>query len=243
MLAWIDYYKAREETANRSISYYTKGHLASFCLDLELRERSDQKASMQDVMRALWSEYGRVGRGIPEGAFPGIVARVTGVDIADFARRYLSGTEELDFDRFGRLAGLTFGPIPEKPETLEAGLPGDLGVDYRIQDNVVRLTTVRDGGPGRRAGLSPGDELIAVDGVKIVAKEFDDLLKRFPPGTAADLTLFRRGWLTRVPVTFGRAPPEKYQFLPLPEATARQKAIYEAWIGAPWEAPKAEPAK
>ncbi|MCI4366751.1 MAG: PDZ domain-containing protein, partial [Thermoplasmata archaeon] len=190
LLAWIDYYRPREETLNRSISYYTKGHLVSFALDLELRERSEGKSSLQEVVQALWTGYGRPGRGIPEGAFPGIVAQATGVDIEEFARRYIAGTEELDFDRYARLAGLGFAPAPEKPEAEEEGLPGDLGAEYRVQENVVRISTVRDGGPGRRAGLAPGDELLAVDGVKILPRDFEDLLKRFPPGTSADLTLF-----------------------------------------------------
>jgi len=192
-------------------------------------------------MRALWTEHGRVGRGIPEGAFPGIVARSTGVDIEAFARKYIAGTEEIDLDGFARYAGMTFGPVPDKPEATEAGIPGDLGVTHRLQDQTLRVVTVRDGGPGRRAGLSPGDELLALDGVKIVAKEFEDLLKRYPPGTGADLSVFRRGILTTVPVTFGRALPEKYQFTSLPDAAPRQRAIYEAWIGAPWEAPKPGP--
>jgi predicted metalloprotease with PDZ domain len=242
-LAWIDFYRPREESGNRSISYYTKGHLVSMCLDLELRERSEQKASLQDVLRRLWSEYGRVGRGIPEGAFPEIVAKATGVSIEDFARRYIAGTEEVDLDHFARFAGLTFGPVPPTPESEADGVPGDLGADYRVMDHAVRITTVRDGGPGRRAGLSPGDELLAVDGVKIVPKDFDDLLKRFPPGSTAELTFFRRGWLTRLPVTFGKAPPEKYKFRAMPDASPRQRGIYEAWLEAAWEPPKPEPAK
>ena len=237
-VAWIDYYHRGEETGNRSVSYYIKGHLVSWCLDLELRDRSEGRRSLQDVMQHLWTEYGEKGRGIPEDAFPSIVARSTGIDITEFHRRYIAGTEEIDFDRFARLAGLTFGPVPKKPEPEEDGEPGYLGAEYRIADGMVRLTAVRDGGPGRHAGLSPGDEVIALDGVKVVPSDFEEMLKRFPPGTTTEVTLFRRGFLQKVPVTFGRAPPAKYQFRPLAEATPVQRALYEAWIGSPWEPAK-----
>jgi predicted metalloprotease with PDZ domain len=114
-------------------------------------------------------------------------------------------------------------------------------VEYRTHDGTVKISSVRDGGPGRHAGLSPGDEIVALDGAKVNPREFEELLKKFPPGTESELAIFRRGWLTRLPITFGRPPPEKFLFKPLPDATPRQRAIYEGWIEAAWEPAKKSP--
>ncbi len=67
-LAWIDYYRPQENTPNRSVSYYDKGFLVSWALDLEIRTRTENRASLDDVVRALWKEYGRPGVGVPEDA-------------------------------------------------------------------------------------------------------------------------------------------------------------------------------
>lgn len=241
-LAWIDFYFPYEESVNRSVSYYLKGHLVSLCLDLELRDRTQNRAGFQEVLKLLWNEYGRADRGLEEGEFVEVVRRATGESIDEFQRRFIAGTEEVDVDAFARLAGLSFGPAPKKTDPEEDGEAGFLGIDFRVRDGFVRVGSVRDGGPARRAGVSPGDEIVALDGVKVVASEFEQTLKRFPPGSEVELALFRRGWLTKVPVTLGRPPPEKYVFQPLAEATPRQRALYEGWLGAPWEpAKKADP--
>ena len=59
-----------------------------------------------------------------------------------------------------------------------------------------------------------------------------------PAGTAVELALFRRGWLTSVPVTPGTPPPEGFGFTPLATATPLERQIYESWLGAAWESPK-----
>jgi predicted metalloprotease with PDZ domain len=237
-LSWIDLYKPMEDTRNRSVSYYLKGLLVSLCLDLEIRSRTENKASLDTVLQALWARFGRGGQGIGEEEFLPFASEAAGLDLAPFFARYVSGTDEIDFDQFARHAGLTFGPKPAKTEPEDDGEAGWLGIDFEDRHGRVRITHVLDGGPGRRAGLSPGDEIIAVDHVRVEFDRFPLALQRASPGTAIDLALFRRGWLVHVPVTTGTPPPEKHQFRPREDASAAQKSLYEAWLGEKWTAPE-----
>jgi predicted metalloprotease with PDZ domain len=50
--AWVKYYRQDENTANATVSYYTKGALVALCFDLTLR--TEGQATLDDVMRALW---------------------------------------------------------------------------------------------------------------------------------------------------------------------------------------------
>lgn len=237
-LAWIDYYHRQENSPNRSISYYDKGTLISWALDLELRTRTENRSSLDDVMRALWRTYGRTDLGVPEDALPGLIRSTTDVDVTDFFARYVAGTEEMDFDAIAHRAGLAFtAKVPPK-EPDDDPAPGWLGVTFENADGRVKLTTVLDGGPARRAGLSPGDEIIAVDGVRVTHAEFPKVLARLSAGTPADLALFRRGWLTHLSVTPGAPPPETYVLAPVATATPLERQIYEGWLGAAWEPPK-----
>src|SRR6266852_5265002 len=63
--AWIKHYRPDETTANTSVSYYLKGSVVGFLLDLELRRRTGGERSLDDVMRALFSKHGKPP-GLPE---------------------------------------------------------------------------------------------------------------------------------------------------------------------------------
>ncbi len=239
-LSWVDLYQPFEETPNQSVSYYLKGSLVALLLDLEIRHRTETRASLESVMRTLWAEYGRVDRGVGEDEILTVAERSTGLELGPFFARYVRGTHEIDFDAFARYAGLSFGP-KAKPENDDSSDPGYLGLRVEDHDGLVRIRHVLRDAPGQRAGLSPGDEIVAVNGVKLTYPQFEVTLKRYPPGTEVDLALFRRGYLRHVSATMGKGPPEKYAFSAVENPTDLERRVYASWIGAPWE--PASPAK
>ncbi len=233
-IAWVDYYQRFEETPNQSVSYYTKGHVVSLCLDWEIRHRTETRASLETVLRRLWTDYGKVGRGLEEDELQRVAERATELDLDEFFSRYVRGTEEIDLDRFARFAGLTFGPKPKAADD-RSPTPGYLGVRVQAVEGSARVTNVFVDAPGARAGLSPGDEIVAIDGTKVAGASWPKELEGFPPGSEVELTLFRRGFLRRLGATLGTPPPEKYQYLADPDAAESAKRVYESWMGAPWE--------
>src|SRR6202012_2014403 len=70
--AWIKLYRPDENSANSSVSYYRKGEVGNALLDREIRGRSGGKASLDAVLAHLWSEYGAVGRAVPEDGMQAI---------------------------------------------------------------------------------------------------------------------------------------------------------------------------
>jgi predicted metalloprotease with PDZ domain len=238
LTSWIDLYQPYEETVNQSVSYYLKGGLVSMCLDLEIRHRTENRSSLDAVMRHLWTGYGAQEKGIGEEEMRPIAEKVTGLDLGDFFRKYVAGTDEVDFAAFARHAGLSFGPKEKPPEPGDDAEAGYLGVDIENAMGLTRLRTVREGSPARRAGLSPGDEVVALDGAKVTFDDFAKALKRFPAGSSVDVALFRRGWLLHVPVTTGKGLAEKFQFEMVSDPTPLEQQIYQSWLEAKWEPPK-----
>jgi predicted metalloprotease with PDZ domain len=53
--AWIKYYRQDENSINNQISYYDKGEIVNFLLDLEIRRASGGAKSLDDVMRHLYN--------------------------------------------------------------------------------------------------------------------------------------------------------------------------------------------
>ncbi len=241
-VSWIDLYQATEETRNRSVSYYLKGLLVSWALDLEIRHRTENRASLDTGWRVLWQRFGQPGVGVGEEELLRTLSEAVSLDLAPFFRRFVSGTEELDFAAYARFAGLELGPKPKTLGPEDDAEPGWLGVEHETRDGRLRVTAVLDDGPGRRAGLSPGDEIVAIDRNRIAPEDLGKALRRAPAGTEVELTVFRRGRLAFVRATTGIAPPEKLRLSPSATPTPLERAIYESWLEAKWEPPKpAEP--
>jgi predicted metalloprotease with PDZ domain len=239
-IAWVDLYQPFEETPNQSVSYYAKGYLASLCLDLEIRYRTETRASLETVVRRLWTEYGKPGRGLDEGEIQAVAERATGLDLHEFFDRYIRGTVELDVEPFARYAGLTFGPRPKAPDD-DSPEPGYLGIRFEDGGGFVRVTHVLRDTPGDRGGLSPGDEIVALNGAKASFLRFEKELEAYPPGTPLDVSVFRRGYLRKLALTMGKAPPQKYRFATAEPAEEVARKVHEHWLGVPWVAPKPDP--
>ncbi|MGC2288990.1 MAG: PDZ domain-containing protein [Thermoplasmata archaeon] len=232
---WIDLYHRYEETPNQSVSYYLKGDLATLCLDLEIRHRTEGKYSVESVFRALWDEYGAKDRGLEENEILAVANRITGLDLSDFFQRYISGVAEIDFDVFLGYAGLKLEPQERPPGKEDEPLAGWLGVTLKDDAGRARITTVLDDGPGRRAGLSPDDEVLALDGQRVTYADLPKALQRAPPGSSVEVTVFRRGLLTSVSVETGKVPAEKLLIVPVEDAPPLARRVHEGWLGLPWE--------
>ena len=234
LVTWVDYYLQYEETPNQSVSYYLKGDLVSMCLDLEIRHRSEGRSSLEDVLRHLWKEHGRTGLGVEEDGILPAVERATGLDLTSFFDRYVRGTEEVDLAAFARYVGLALTSRQKSPENDDRSEPGDLGVAVEDAGGFARVRRSFAGRAGHSAGLTPGDEIVALNGSKVAYATLDKQLEQFPPGTPVDVTVFRRGLLHRVSLVTGTRPPWRYVFRPMPAAPDAAKKVYESWIGAPW---------
>lgn len=235
--SWLDYYQRYENTPNQSISYYIKGHLVSMCLDLDIRHRTDGAKSLDTVLRHLWAEYGRRGVGLGEDDLLPAARTATGLDLDDFFAQHVRGTRELDFDRYLGFAGLTARPKERPPEPDVEGEPGYLGATLKNVDNRPVLTSLYRGAPGQLGGLSPGDEVVALNRSKVTYDGFDRALKGFGPGATVEFGVFRRGYLRTVTVTLGTSPA-KFEIVPRASATDAERRVHEEWLGARWEPPK-----
>ena len=80
--------------------------IVALALDLTLRLETDGKQSLDDVMRALWSRYGKTGRGVGEDDIERLVSEVTGVALDEFFDQALRGTRDLDLEGLLRQFGV-----------------------------------------------------------------------------------------------------------------------------------------
>ncbi len=220
--AWTKFYKPTETSPNAVVSYYAKGAMAALALDIVIRERSDDEFSLDDVMRAMWQTYGRTGQGVPEDGFEELCCSVTGLDLTPFFNRAIRGTGDLEIE--ARLAALGIKLAPDPRERPRSAL------GFKLKKGTTHVGTVFNGGAAEAAGLSAGDELVALDGLKVSPDGWRPLVRHYTPGDTATLHAFRRDELMAFEVTFDLAPSRRWKLVADEEAPTASVARREAWL-------------
>ena len=226
--AWIKLYRPDENSANSSISYYLKGALVCWLLDMELRRHTGGATTLDDLLRLLFARYPIDGPGIPEdGAVLAAAEELAGAQggaLADFFRRYVAGTEELDYARGLELLGL-------EPRWRRRGPEAWLGLSLKRQGERTLVASARADGPAYAAGVYAEDELLALDGARVNEERLNARLAERAPGDSVRLTLFRGDTLLEVAVTLAAAPSDVLELAQLAAPSDAQRRTYAAWLG------------
>lgn len=235
--AWTRFYKQDAGSTNFIVSYYAKGSLIALALDLSLRHLTDGKHSLDDVMRECWSRFGETGDGMPERGIEAIAKEVCGVEINDFFERYVRGTADLPLEQLLQHVGVRLGLRAAKDATDTGGKPageGDkplpwLGANLATTDTAA-FAVVRAGSPAERAGLAPGDEVVAINELKLTAQNLGVRLAEYRAGEEVTLSVFRRDELLRLKVTLDEPPLDTAYLQIDTDANSEHVAARESWL-------------
>ena len=226
--AWIKYYRPDENTKNTAVSYYTKGAVVGFLLDVEIRRATADKASLDDVMRRAYDRYSGV-KGFTPAEFRAVASEVAGVDLSPWFVLALETTEELDFSKALDWYGLRF----KSREPSKDGKPAKawLGLVAKPENGRLLVTQVRRGTPGYDAGFNVGDEILGIGEFRVGPEQWSDRMEHYRPGEKVSFLVARRDRLIRFDATFGMEPAETWALEVRPNATAEQKTHLNAWLG------------
>ena len=92
--------------ADKSISYYEKGPVIGMILDFSIRNATENKKSLDDVMRFLyWQYYKKLNRGFSDAEFQMVCEEIAGIPLSrEF--EYVYTTREIDYSTYLSYAGL-----------------------------------------------------------------------------------------------------------------------------------------
>jgi predicted metalloprotease with PDZ domain len=167
--------------------YYGKGSLAGFMLDILIRDASDNRRSLDDVMRELYQSTYKRGRGFTATDWWTAVSTAAGgKSFASFNAKYIDGREPFPWDSMLVLAGM---------RAVQEQLPR-LGVLTQGDPQGVVVMNVDASGAAAAAGVRPGDYLIAVGDIPVEDQTFGAKMRAkyasMPEGTAMPIKV-RRG--------------------------------------------------
>ena len=221
--AWVKYYRSDENTPNSTISYYTKGSLVALALDLTLR--AEGQGTLDDVMRALW--VASSGGPISEAHIAAALKQVGGRSYARELAAWVHGTDELPLQALLARFGVEYRSEP-------ATLAQRLGL--RVSESAltgVKLTHVLRGGAAEQAGLSVGDELLAVNGWRV--RRLDDALRVLTIGEAAPWLVARDQRVLSLPLVLAAEAspgPGVITFKPAAAPLKAAAGLRKAWLSA-----------
>lgn len=248
--AWTKFYKQDENAPNAIVSYYGKGALVALTLDLLIRRDTRGARSLDDVMRALWERHGRTGVGVSERGVERLTAEVTGLDLDAFFEQALDSTDDLDLQGLLSTVGIDMrlrsakGPkdLGGYVATFDASVrdsnpPLSLAVRLKAGGPEAVIQNVLSGGAGERAGLAPGDVVIALDGLRVTAENFERLVAQggHPSDASAShemrIHVFRRDELLELTAQPMPASADTCDLLlidTVPEGVARRRSSWLA---------------
>jgi predicted metalloprotease with PDZ domain len=246
--AWIKYYRPDENSPNAVVSYYAKGALVALCLDLEIRRCTEGARSLDDVMRLLWRRFGRAGapgtvrsgdgcggdgadaattaEGLAENGFAPLVLEATGVDVAPLVEAWAEGTGELPLAAQLRAIGITL-----ELEGADDGAPS-LGLRLAARPEGLAIATALQDQAGMRAGLSGGDVLVALDGLRVRdEKSLKSMLARRRAGDIVKMHAFRRDELFTASVRLQAPLPTEATLKVDDRAPPAARLLRRGWLG------------
>lgn len=256
--AWIKYYRPDENSANTRISYYTKGAIVAFLLDARIRRLTDNRQSLDDVMRELFTRYAGEG-GYTEANFRELVSEVTGMDFAEWFLHHVDTAVELDYQPALDWFGLRF-PVAgeESSDTNDSdgedsgsdgvtGRQGDasspsaqkkpdppkawLGITVAETGSSPVITRVTANSPAHVAGLNVDDEIIAFNQYRATASAWQSQLTQLGVGETVQLMVARRGEIRTIEVVLAEEPRDKWTLLLRRDADDSTVSHLQSWLG------------
>jgi predicted metalloprotease with PDZ domain len=238
--AWIKFYRQDENSPNSIVSYYRKGAMVALALDLELRLKTQGECSLDDVVRALWQQYGDdASHGLPEGGIERIAEGVSGLKLTEFFRQALRSTVDPPVGILLAQFGVRLNMRAAESNSDLGGTPGKrdrrprpwLGFSTQNHGGSVMIKHVIHDGPAVDAGLSARDELVAINDSKVTPAALAKQLDRIPEGVPVRIAVFRRGKLREVTLTPVPAPRDICYLLVDTEAAENAVQRRQDWLG------------
>jgi predicted metalloprotease with PDZ domain len=221
---WLDGYVPG--APGRKVSIYTEGCLLAFVTDVKIREATQNKYGLDEVMKRLYFDFALQGKGITETDYQSILENVAGISFESFFKDFVRGTQPYESILTEALDYLGL-ELYHKPSALYS--EGRLGMKLIPLGKSFQVTAMYAGGPAELGGMRIGDEIIAVNGF-ILNNDIESWLTYFDENIK-DITFVREGKIisTQLPevqryfyVTYAVQPNEN-------KNSAQEKAL-KLWM-------------
>jgi len=212
-----------EVFVNSSQLYYPKGALTGMLLDVAIRDATDNRKSLDDVTRALYTRFYQRRKGFTTADLLGLLREAGMPDVDGFYQRYINGREPLPYETVFAKAGIAVARQTQSSPFL--GLNAQPGDSSKLV-----VQGVVPGSAAEAAGLEPGDVLLKVG--EIETRPDEDWRVKFrdryrgQAGAPLEIGVTRAGRALSLSTTVRERTLVSFTLTPAPSPSAKQAKIW-----------------
>ena len=219
--AWIKAYRPNENSANTTMTYYSRGMVIAAVLDAMIIKSSDGKACLDNFLRDLYQTYhiGK-GRGFTDAEFKTLLEKHVGQDLSVFFEKYIDGTEVIPYTTYLLPLGIEVSDV--------GGIKPVFGATVGEEDGRVVIKNIRAGSAAEDAGLSVNDEIIACMNFRVNKTMLDGIMNGASIGDVYELLTSRDQLMRTVSVTI--TGQRKSSFIFTNHFDEKSLRLYNYWL-------------
>ncbi|MFM6964370.1 MAG: PDZ domain-containing protein, partial [Sphingomonadales bacterium] len=160
---WLDGYTPG--APGRKVSIYTEGCLLAFYTDFKLRQATNNKFGLEQVIKSLYFDFGVTQKGYTLEDYQNALENLSGLSFASFFKDYVQGTNA--YEALLQEALEFFGlELQQKPSKSYA--EARLGLKIQANGKEWQVVSIYPGSPADTGGLAIGDLILGVNGMRAV---------------------------------------------------------------------------
>ena len=216
---------------NHSVNIYSEGYMTSWLLDFKILEDTELKAGFKTLHNQLYQLNNQQKKpnhfsvaSYDTNLLKQYLKDLTGKSYTDWWQENVESPVDINFEDLLDKVGLKFETLKAKDYKVWTG------IEFKSGGEKLTINRVEKDGPGWQAGLTVGDQLVAINRQQVSAKNLDVWLKQFKSGDDIELAIFRDQKLISKTIRLGKISKKIRQVELLENPSQSQKAFFKAWL-------------
>ena len=219
--AWIKAYRPTENSANTSMTYYSRGSVIASIIDIFIIDNSKGKQCLDHFFQHLYKKYFiEMNRGFSETEFKAELEKFVGKNLDEFYKKYIDGTDILPYaEVFDKVGISIIDNTSFKPS---------FGATVREEGGKVMVKNVRAGSSAEEAGISVGDEIVGCNSYRVDQAMLEAMMSGLGTAETADLLIAREEKLFSVKVRMTNFRKPNFQLVK--QSNEKPTANFMYWL-------------